>query len=223
VEQPLTSHVRLRIGYMESQSDGLVVLNHVAPDPLTGIGSNLLTGTGQSRYHQFEVTTRVRLNEKRQLFFSYVRSQARGDLNDFSTFLGTFALPILRNNQFGNLPANMPNRFLAWGLVQLPAGFRIAPLVEVRNGFPYAITDATQNWIGTPYSTSFPAFISVDARISKDFKVNPKYTVRLSVSSYNLTNHFNPEAVHANIADPAFGYFFGHRGRRFTADFDVIF
>jgi hypothetical protein len=53
--------------------------------------------------------------------------------------------------------------------------------------------------------------------------VNPKYAVRLSVSSFNLTNHFNPEAVHRNIADPAFGLFFGHRGRRFTADFDVLF
>jgi hypothetical protein len=29
--------------------------------------------------------------------------------------------------------------------------------------------------------------------------------------------------VHANIADPAYGYFFGQRGRHFTADFDVIF
>jgi hypothetical protein len=59
--------------------------------------------------------------------------------------------------------------------------------------------------------------------VSKDFKVNPKYTVRFSVSSYNLTNHFNPEAVHMNIADSAYGYFFGHRGRHFTADFDVLF
>jgi hypothetical protein len=47
--------------------------------------------------------------------------------------------------------------------------------------------------------------------------------VRLSVSSYNLTNHFNPEALHYNTADPAFGIFFGGRGRRFTADLDVLF
>jgi hypothetical protein len=29
--------------------------------------------------------------------------------------------------------------------------------------------------------------------------------------------------VHPNVADPAYGYFFGHRGRRFTLDFDVLF
>jgi hypothetical protein len=47
--------------------------------------------------------------------------------------------------------------------------------------------------------------------------------VRLSLSGFNLTNHFNPEAVHSNIADPLNGLFFGHRGRRFTGDFDVLF
>jgi hypothetical protein len=36
-------------------------------------------------------------------------------------------------------------------------------------------------------------------------------------------DHFNPEAVHANIADPAYGFFFGQRTRRYTADFDIVF
>jgi hypothetical protein len=53
--------------------------------------------------------------------------------------------------------------------------------------------------------------------------LTPKYAVRLSITGFNLSNHLNPEAVHNNIADPAYGYFFGHRGRRFTADFDFIF
>ena len=64
---------------------------------------------------------------------------------------------------------------------------------------------------------------SADARVSRDFKVNPKYTVRLSLSGFNLTNHFNPEAVHNNTGDPLYGLCFGHRGRRFTGDFDVLF
>jgi hypothetical protein len=222
VEQPLSQHLRLRVGYMQNQSAGLVILNRVAPDPGTNIGANLLSGGGQSRYRQFEVTARVRLNDRRQLFFSYVRARARGDLNDFASYLGSFPVPIIRANQFGNLPADLPNRFLAWGLLQLPWGFQVAPLFEFRSGFPSSITDATQNYVGIPNASRFPGFLSVDSRFSKDFKVSPKYTVRLSVSGYNLTNHFNPEAFHNNIADPAYGLFFGQRGRRFTADFDVI-
>ena len=223
VEQPLSQHLRLRVGYMQNQSAGLVILNRVAPDPATNIGANLLSGGGQSRYRQFEVTARVRLNDRRQLFFSYVRARARGDLNDFASYLGSFPVPIIRANQFGNLPADLPNRFLAWGLLQLPRGFQVAPLFEFRSGFPTSVTDATQNYVGIPNASRFPSFLSIDSRFSKDFKVSPKYTVRLSVSGYNLTNHFNPEAFHNNVADPAYGLFFGQRGRRFTADFDVIF
>jgi hypothetical protein len=107
--------------------------------------------------------------------------------------------------------------------VQLPAKFRVAPVVEYRSGFPYTPTDALQNYVGVPNQDRYPHFFSIDSRISKDIQVNPKYAIRLSLASFNLTNHFNPEAVHSNVADLAYGYFFGHRGRRFTVDFDVLF
>lgn len=223
LDQPITPVLKLRAGYLQNDADSLVMLFPVPPDPITHIGAHLLSGAGEARYRQFEATARLRLNEGRQLFFSYVRSSGRGDLNDFGNYLGSFPQPIVRPNQFGNLAADLPNRFLAWGLVQLPMKFRIAPVVEYRNGFPYFVTDAGQNYVGVPNQNRFPNFLSVDSRVSKDFQVNPKYAVRLSVSSFNLTNHFNPEAVHRNIADPAYGLFFGHRGRRFTADFDVLF
>lgn len=223
IEQPVTTRLRLRFGYMQSASSGLVIMNPVAPDPVTNIGANVLTGNGQSRYRQFEATARVRLNDKRELFFSYTRSRSRGDINDFNSYLGSFPAPIIRPDQFGNLPGDVPNRFLAWGLIRLPAGFGIAPVVEYRNGFPYAVTDAYQNWVGAPYSNRYPNFFSLDSRFSKDIKINAKYAIRISVSGFNLTNHFNPEAFHGNIADPAYGLFFGDRHRRFTADFDILF
>jgi hypothetical protein len=224
VEQPLTRVLKLRLGYLQNDADGLVTVNPEGPDPVTNTGGFLLSGAGASRYRQAEATARVRLpGEGRQLFFSYVYSRARGDLNDFNNFLGSFPVPIIRADQFGNLPSSLPNRFLAWGVVQLPAKFRIAPVVEYRNGFPYAVTDSLQNFVGVPNQSRFPNFFSIDSRISKDIQVNPKYALRLSLASFNLGNHFNPEAVHGNINDPAYGYFFGQRGRRFTADFDVLF
>jgi len=223
IEQPVGHYLKLRTGFMQSLSDGLVILEPVAPDPQTNLGAHLLSGTGGARYRQFEMSARFRLGETRQLMFSYIRSKGRGDLNDFGSFLGTFPLPIVRPNQFGNSPADLPNRFLTWGLMQLPWKFRISPVIEYRSGFPYVVTNADQDYVGVPNTRRFPQFLSVDSRISKDFQVHPKYAVRLSVSAFNLTNHFNPEAVHLNVADPAFGYFFGHRGRRFTLDFDVLF
>jgi Carboxypeptidase regulatory-like domain len=223
VEQPVTTFLKLRAGYLQNHSAGLVIMNVIEPDPLTNVGAHLLSGTGQSQYRQLEITGKVRLPASSQLFLSYVRSRSQGDVNDFNSYLGSFPLPILRGNQFANLPGDLPNRFLAWGLIQLPWKFRIAPSIESRSGFPYVTTDAAQNYVGIPNQNRFPNFFSADARVSKDFKVNPKYTVRLSVSSFNLTNHFNPEAFHNNTGDPAYGLFFGQRGRHFTADFDVIF
>ncbi len=223
VEQSLTRLLKLRVGYLRSISDGLVTMLPQEPDPETRIGAYELSGMGSARYRQLEMTARVQLSEKRQLFFSYVRNRAHGELNDFSSFLGSFPLAIIRPNRYGRLPGDLPNRFLAWGTVPLPQGFQIAPILEYRNGFSYSDTDAAQSYAGIPNHYRFPAFLSLDSRFSKDIRVNPKYTVRLSIASYNLTNHFNPDTHHGNIADSAYGIFFGSRGRRFTADFDVLF
>ena len=127
---------------------------------------------------------------------------------------------------YSNLPADLPNRFLVWGHWNVPfRGFQILPIVEYRNGFPYTQLDARQDYVGIPNrpDTRFPNFFSADARLLKDFKVRPKYTVRLSVTGFNLTNHFNALAVHANVADPQFGVFFGNYHRRYRGDFEVIF
>ena len=223
VEQPITNNLRLRIGYLNAVSSGLVILNSTSPNPATNIAYTLLSGDGNARYRQFDVTARLRMGDKREMFFSYVRSRATGDLNDFAGYIGSFPYAIIRANQSATLPTDLPNRFLGWGRLQLPHGFGLAPVFEYRNGFPYSEVDALQQYVGIPDSKRFPNFLSVDARMWRDFKVNPKYLVRLSVSSFNLTNHFNPEAIHPNTADSASGIFFGERHRRFTVDFDVIF
>jgi hypothetical protein len=62
---------------------------------------------------------------------------------------------------------------------------------------------------------------TVKSLFKRDLK-NPT-SVRVSVSFNNLTNRFNPTSVHANVADPQFGLFFGQNKRRFRLDFDLIF
>jgi len=39
----------------------------------------------------------------------------------------------------------------------------------------------------------------------------------------NLTDHFNPRDVHANLADPQFGQFFAPYRRFFNGGFDILF
>ena len=220
VEHPITERLRVRANYLQSNSFGVITFT---PKIVEGKDALVLGGGGKSGYHQLELTARVSMKDDQQLFFSYVRSRSRGDLNEFNNYLGNFPFPVVRPNTFTNLPGDLPNRFLAWGLVRLPWKMQIAPLVEWRNGFPYASTDVTQDHVGIPNQTRFPNFFSLDSRVSKDFKVNDKYSMRFSVSGFNVTNHFNPLQVHSNIADPVYGNFFGNHKRRFRLDFDVIF
>lgn len=223
IEQPVTNWLKLRATYLRNDTDGLVILTRVPPDPETNQGAYLLQGAGTSHYRQFDVIAQIRLRQDREVFVSYTRSSASGDLNDFGRYLGTAPAPVIRENRYGTLGTDLPNRFLTWGVIRLPLKVQISPVVEYRNGFPYLQTDVLQRYAGVPNSTRFPNFFSVDSRFSKDLKLTAKYSARVSLSGFNFTNHFNPEQVHGNVADPAYGYFFGHRGRRFTADLDFLF
>jgi len=220
VEHPLTHILKLRANYLFGDSFGTVVFT---PKLVQGRDALVLGGSGSSSYRQLELTARLSWKDSHQLFFSYVRSRAEGDLNEFDQYLGNFPFPLVRPNRFSNLPGDLPNRFLAWGVVKLPWQMQVAPVVEYRTGFPYAVVDAAQNHVGTPNKLRFPNFFSFDARISKDVKVNKDYALRFAVSGFNVTNHFNALDVHANIADPRYGAFFGNLKRRFRVDFDVIF
>jgi hypothetical protein len=223
IEHIVSRIVRLRAVYTGNNSVGLLLLE---PAILATTNEVLLNGDGRSRYRQAEFTAKFAWKNDQQLVLSYVHSRSRGDLNSFDTFLGNFPTSLLRPTVYSNLPADLPNRFLMWGHVTTHVwGLEAYPIVEYRNGFPYARLDEFQNYAGVPNADSsrFPNFFSADARLSKDFKVNPKYTVRLSLTTFNITNHFNALAVHSNIADPRYGIFFGNYHRRYRGDFEIIF
>jgi hypothetical protein len=85
--------------------------------------------------------------------------------------------------------------------------------------------DASQSFVGirNDTRTRFPLFAALDMEVAKEFQVTAKYAVRLSVKGFNLTNHFNPRDVHANIDDPAFGQFVASYRRYLSGGFDVLF
>jgi hypothetical protein len=222
VEQIVARGLRLRASYLSNMSDGTITLT---PRNGQGVDAYVLGGRGRSIYRQVEVTAKVRWLKDQEMVFSYVRSRTRGNLNEFSRYLGDFPWPIIPQDLFSQRPEDLPNRFLTWGVFSLPWKLRVYPIVEYRTGSPYAVVDAGRNYVGVPYSDRYryPNFFSGDARVSKDIPFRHKYTLRFSVSGFNLTNHFNALDVHANLSDPLSGVFFGNYARRFRGDFDVLF
>jgi hypothetical protein len=106
---------------------------------------------------------------------------------------------------------------------QFGRGWQMAPVAEYRTGFPYSRVDERQNYAGVPNAWRFPNFFSLDLRVAKNFAVGSDHAVQLSFSVFNLTNHWNPESVRWNTADPQLGEFLGQRPRRFRVDFDLLF
>jgi hypothetical protein len=223
IEHSFSRLLRVRALFTDNRSVGLITVEN---DLLGDVHEVVLNGNGSSHYRQAEVTAKLAWSEGQQLVFSYARSRARGSLNVFDVYLGNFPIPLIHPDTYSNLPGDFPNRFLAWGRVETHVwGVAVLPIIEYRNGFPYATFDSSQNYAGVPYGdhSRFPEFFSADARLSKDFKVNSKYSLRLSLTGFNLTNHFNALAVHANIADPQYGVFFGNWHRRYRFDFEILF
>jgi hypothetical protein len=222
LEHSFSPLLRVRAVYTDNRSVGLIVLE---PDRLGITNEVVLNGDGSSRYRQAELTAKIAWRDGQNMVLSYTHSRAEGSQNSFDNFLGNYAVPVFHPNVYANLPGDLPNRFLAWGRVNVPFwNLKLMPILEWRTGFPYVVYDQVQNYVGAPNSdsTRFPAFFSADARLMRDFKVTPKYTVRLSVTGSNLTNHFNALAIHNNIADPQYGVFFGNNHRRYRFDFDII-
>jgi hypothetical protein len=223
VDQIVTRWLDLRANLTGSHTNHIYIVN---PElDFRGRSGIVLRSAGQATYRALELTARIHLPRKDQFFVSFVKSHARGDLNDFNSYFGDFGAPVIRQNQYSNLPFDVPNRLLAWGTINLPRRVTIAPIFEVRSGFPYSVRDAEQNFVGLRNSdqTRFPTFLSLDLEIAKEFQVTKKYGARLSLRVFNATNHFNPRDVRANTADPRFGEFFSSYHRFFSGGFDIVF
>jgi hypothetical protein len=220
VEQILSPRLRVRVNYLLSHSEELIV---IAPRVSDTEHAFVLNGEGNSRFRQVEFTAAATAGKESQIYLTYTRSYSAGNLNEFDNYLASFPPAVILPDAHTFLPGNAPDRFLAWGTLAFPMKFRLMPKVEYRSGFPWSPLTPAQQYVGVPNQSRFPNSFSADARVTKDFKVTDKYSFRFGVSGSNLTNHFNPISVHANIGDPAYGVFFGEYRRRYTADFDVLF
>jgi hypothetical protein len=219
LNQKLNSNTLLKVAYLQSRTEHDL---YVSPVVENGVNAIKLFNDGENKYKSLEVTTSFKLPQENSLSVSYIRSRATGELNDFNTYYGDFPDPILRPNQLGRLSSDAPNRLLATGTFNLPYKVTITPLLDIHTGFPYSMRDELQNFVGVRNSARFPRFASLDMSVSKDIRIRDKYTAQFIVSMFNVTNHFNPRNVKANIDDPGVGTFFANYKRFYRLDFSFM-
>jgi hypothetical protein len=225
-DQELRPNVIARISYLASHTQ-----NEFAVDPEILSSSDavlLLSNRGGSRYHELEVTLRVRPSEKANINISYVQSQARGDLNTLSSVYIPYEAPVIRPDYIATLPTNVPHRVVTWGRFKVPWRVTVSPLLDWHSGFPYSTFDVLENYVGAPDSLRFPAFLSLDMQVSKDSHVPllpwvRHHTVRSSFRVFNLTNHLNFRDVYNNVTSPYFGDYAGIQHRFFGLGVDIVY
>jgi hypothetical protein len=207
----------VRISYQQRQGSREFVLNPIESQDQGSILG--LDNSGSSDYRELEVTARYKFRERDEFVASYVRSSAKGDLNDFNSYFGNFENPIIKPNEYSRLAWDSPNRFLFHGQFHTKFGLTVAPVLDVRTGFPYSIIDEDRNFVGSRNQAGrFPNFFSLDLQIFKTVsllgKFN-KYRAKLGFKVFNLTDHFNPRDFQNNLASDNFGSFSNSVGRKF--------
>jgi len=225
-DREIGSRITIRASYLSSRTYNLFL---AGPQQLPGTNPLLLmTNTGGSRYQEFEGTVRYRASKYADLNFSYVHSSARGDLNVLSQVYVPFEQPVIRPNFFSTLNSDVPDRFVTWGEIKLPWRMTASPVLDVHTGFPYSAVDVLQNYVGQPNSLRLPTFMSLDLKLSKEFRIPflpwvKNHTLQGALGIYNVTNHLNPLDVYNNVTSPYYGHLAGPQHRTFEPFLDLVY
>jgi hypothetical protein len=163
------------------------------------------------RYLEFTLTRNFR--DKYPWLFSYARSSAHSSaVLDFSQ-----DNPVFARQGSGPLDWDVPNRLITWAFLPLPRlkKYTVAYFLEWHSGFPYGVVDQYQYLVGTPNSSRFPDYFSVNLHFERRFRLLRKEWA-LRAGFQNLTGHHNPVVVNNNINSPNFGTYAYGQGRVFT-------
>ncbi len=220
VDRLVAKRLTLRTGYVHRLTNYEPIITPELSS--NGGGFLVLKSQGVSRYNEFQVLALYDSPRFRNWNISYVWSKAQGDLNTADNFLGDFPAVVVRANQYGTLPFDIPHRFLAYGEVKAPHGITLMPALEIRSGFPFSVVNERLDFVGARNSQRFATFFSLDATILKSFTVPYiDKKVRAGVIIFNITNHFNPRDVQNNLGSTQFGQFFNSLGTSVRAKFEV--
>ncbi len=126
---------------------------------------------------------------------------------------------------YGNSNYNVPNRFVAWGLLTWPGtatgwkkyfenGWHVNPVLQVQNGLPYSagvsgtISGAAGSGLTGSGSSAYllqigrntdkqPTTADLDARLQKDITISERFNFELLGEVFNALNHLNVTGVNS--------------------------
>lgn len=177
----------------------------LTPDPARG--EIRLSSDGTSRYREVEITTRHLGGTRRDLTMSYVWSKGTADLNNFDQFYGNLRNPILRPNEYALASTDVRHRLLVRGHIVVPGQWDVAPVFELRSGFPWSAVDEFQDFVGRRNAAGrLPMVRNLDVSVVRPWRFRNR-RFRAGVRLYNLFGASAERDVQNNLTSPGFGSF----------------
>ena len=134
------------MNYRENRSSNRLLVNRVTDPAAPAL---VLSSTGRLRSREFDATVRWTLaNDHGDLYASFSKMRADGDLNDFGEIYDNHRNPLLLETQQSFQPFEVPNRLSLWGVVRLSGRITMTPGIEWRNGFPYTVFNEDYSVVG---------------------------------------------------------------------------
>lgn len=174
----------------------------VSPD--TAAGRLRLSSTGRSRYREIEATTRY-VARQRDVTVSYVWARGAADLNNYDQFYGNLRNPIVRANEYNLIPTDVRHRLLVRGTIGIPWRWELAPVLELRSGFPWSAVDEFLDFRG-PRSRAgrLPTVHTLDLAASRPWQLG-KHRFRAGLRAYNIFGAAAERDVQTSVISPRFG------------------
>jgi len=175
------------------------------------LGKFVLTNDREDRYRAFEVTLRRTFKGVYPFLISYARSSATTNaVTDFQ-----IDSPYISPQFAAPLPWDTPNRLLTWGWLPFVKGFTVGYSMELRDGYPFLVTDENQQILAERSPIRFPKFFSLAISGERRFQLLG-VIVALRGTVENVTNQRNPSYVNSNVDSPQFLTFGGLDHRTFN-------
>lgn len=202
-DQRFGRRVLFKAAFLERKGSHAHVLT---PDPAAG--ALRLTSTGTSRYRELETTLRYLGGERRDISVSYVRAHGTGDLNDYDQFYGNLRNPLVRRNENNLSPTDVPHRLVLRGTLGLPGKWDLAPLLELRSGFPWSAVNEFQDFVGARNRAGrLPAVRTLDFTLARPWRIAGR-RFRAGVKVYNVFGASADRDVQTNLTAPDYGTFY---------------
>jgi len=190
--------------------------NELIVEPVTTpTGSELLLeSTGASSYREAEVGVHFTAGSYADVNATYARSQARADLNAFTSFFDAVMQPIVGANQYAAANSDVPNRLLARWRVHPTSRWLVFGILDWRNGLPYSNVNGTLDFVGARNSERFPTYFRLDVGVERRIRI---LGLRpwVGILAENALNSWLPQDVQANLTSAAYGTFYNNEYRQF--------